>query len=128
MTRLHSLRLGPDMSMTQQSKRQDWCCREEMQPAQKNLPEDQQVACYLPTGMPGSKDDSRMLNPALVAPSLWAKALGETLGDIGCTRSKLDPGLFYNGAPNGRSYCVIHVDDIMDDIIVLGSLQESREL
>eukprot|EP00971_Amphidinium_carterae_P216758 4302884-Amphidinium_carterae.3 len=60
-----------------------------------DLPEEQQVVCYLPEGTPGSRDDSGIQIPYLVVKSLYA------LGEIGCTRSKLDPGVFYKGTPDG---------------------------
>eukprot|EP00971_Amphidinium_carterae_P008321 164229-Amphidinium_carterae.2 len=86
----------------------------------------QQAVCYLPKGTPGADDEFGTQAACLVvkllyglrqAPSLWAKALGETLGEIAYTRSEVDPG-----TPNGRSYFVVHVDDI----IVLGALTERQ--
>eukprot|EP00971_Amphidinium_carterae_P080391 1590839-Amphidinium_carterae.2 len=36
------------------------------------------------------------------------------LREIGYTRSQLDPGVFYKGTPNGRSYRVVHASDLLD--------------
>eukprot|EP00971_Amphidinium_carterae_P057033 1127634-Amphidinium_carterae.3 len=80
-----------------------------------DLPKEQQVVCYRSVGESGTQVPYLVLTSLYglrQAPSLWAKALGEAPGEIGYTRSKLDQGVFCRGTPNGRSYCVVHVDDI----------------